>query len=214
MLLVFIWCLFNYGSYEHIRELGVGLQFAFAGFATDITFLTGSMLVVTSPALLWPSLILSLLACGWLVVQKIRLPGARFFLIGGSSLLVLLSVLSGSDPNVSWRERHFAHQNLESLLGQSPASTTLEPVSEATALVFSADLTGEPRIKLPRPRTNVLLLVLEGLPAIIFDDIAQQRGLTQMNGTMPHLNTRAAQGIRASNFVLHNRQTNRGAFPN
>ena len=26
MLLVFIWCLFNYGSYEHIRELGRRIQ--------------------------------------------------------------------------------------------------------------------------------------------------------------------------------------------
>ena len=49
---VFLWSLLNYASFEHIRELGTGLQFTFASYAVDRTFVTGSMLTLASPALL------------------------------------------------------------------------------------------------------------------------------------------------------------------
>jgi hypothetical protein len=212
MLSVVAWCLLNYASFEYIRELGTGLQFIFAGFAVDRTFVTGSLLTLTSPALLISTLALSMLACGWLVAQRTQLPGTRHCLVGGSALLVALSAFSIADEDISWRERHFAHQNLEQFLQSFPVVMDLELLGDGSGSTFSADLSGQPLIELPRPRTNVLLLVLEGIPAIMLEQNAQRRGFLNVQGAMPRLSERAANAIQATNFVLHQRQTNRGLY--
>jgi hypothetical protein len=42
-----------------------------------------------------------MLACGWLVAQRTRLPGTRHCLVGGSALLVALSAFSIADADIA-----------------------------------------------------------------------------------------------------------------
>jgi hypothetical protein len=57
----------------------------------------------------------------------------------------------------------------------------------------------------------VLLVVLEGLPATVVESLAAVGG-SEESFVMPYLSDLAARNMLADNFVLHQRQTNRGLF--
>jgi hypothetical protein len=202
---LFVWSLLQYGNYEHVSELGAGLQFTFAGYLADPTFLLGSALSPTRPILLAATLLLPLaLAIPALRPGSGTLPLWRIS-VSGLLLGVLAAALPGGTETLGWRRSHFAQESLARLLRSGDEPTAVHIVTS------TADLDGEPIVSLPAPRSNVMLLILEGLPALVVDAIAERYGVTSQR-SIASLSRAAERGLVATNFVLHQRQTNRGMY--
>jgi len=209
-LLIF-WSLLQYGNYEHVKELGAGLQLGFAAYLADPTFLLGSALAPTRPLLLAATLALPLLlaapACRGAAASA---PAWRLLglgLISGSLALALpggLGSPSGLDA-MAWRQSHFLHENVMRALRGGGAS------AEARGPALTADLDGEPIVPLPAPGTNVLLLILEGVPGLAVRAAADHYGVESQQ-SIASLSRAAERGLVATSFVLHQRQTNRGVY--
>jgi len=213
------WGLLQYGNYEHVRELGAGLDLAFAAYVFDPTFLSGSVLAPTRPGLLaiaaGAPLLCTALATWADRTQKIDRQSARWWPAVGLavSFLLVLSLLPGHRETASWRARHFFADMLESAVRAQRAPTPTDtPGSEPTwAAALHAELDGAPLLSLPGRGRNVLLLILEGLPATTLRSLSATAG---SNGAivMPRLSELSNLGLSFENFVLHQKQTNRGVY--
>jgi arylsulfatase A-like enzyme len=211
VVLALLWSLLNYASFEHIRELGSALQFTFAHYATDPTFLLGSALAPTNPLLLGV-LAIGAPLCAWgLTRQPAARPRVWPPLLAGVALLGTLSAIPVDRTVLSWRQRNFLNESLERALRFGPSSPLDEIPGEAPPSAFRADLDGVARVGLPVPGMNILLLVLEGLPPTSVDHITAVSGKWPMR-LMPELSLLAEENVLAPNFVLHQRQTNRGLY--
>ena len=209
LILSSMWSLLQYANYEHVKELGAGLQFTFAQYVVDPAFLRGSVLSPTQPLLLAVILILPLLMT-WLATRMSTTPPhlARYAVAGGV-LAIVVQMVPAVDELHTWRQRHFVHERVAELL--------LSPNKEAGGLStaippqLAADLRGEPRIPLPGSASNVILLILEGIPGtVLHSSIQPEVGGERL--AMPRLREIAQRSLVADNFVLHQRQTNRGMY--
>jgi hypothetical protein len=109
----------------------------------------------------------------------------------------------------SWRQRHFLHERVaEIFVSSNPAASEF---SIGVPAHLAADLEGEPRVSLPGKARNVILLMLEGIPGTVLHSSIQP----EVDGerlAMPRLREIAQRSLVADNFVLHQRQTNRGMY--
>jgi hypothetical protein len=207
--LIGAWGLLQYAHYEHVTELGAGLQFTFAHYLVDPTFLRGSALSIGNPTL---AAFVAIVPAGlmfWTLRSRpvakswVRLAVAGLFFVGAVQLLPEDSSIS------TWRQRHFLMESLDSMIDLASAPTPSAMAGEFSE--FAADLSGTPIMPLPGVARNVILLILEGLPATVLEPIgASARGNPQY--LMKRFSAIAERGISASNFVLHQRQTNRGMY--
>jgi hypothetical protein len=203
------WGLLHYADYEHVRELGAGINFTFAHYAADPTFLRGSAFAPSRPLLL--AVTAALPAAGtWLATRRRAFP-VRWLpaLAAGGAIAIAVQALPTDDQVFAWRQRHFLVEGLEATLtfpGPGEGARGFAPPLE-----LAADLAGRPRIPLPGSARNVVLVMLEALPATAVEPLAAIAGKGR-NYVMPHLTEIAERNVFASNFVLHQRQTNRGVY--
>jgi hypothetical protein len=124
---------------------------------------------------------------------------------------MLLAWLAASgDAALAWRQHHFLQASIESILRPGPESISAAGSGTPPPPELAADLSGTQRFPLPGRARNVVLLVLEGLPGSVVHLESSEGAPGDL--FMPHLSTLAAQGLTATNFVLHQRQTNRGLY--
>lgn len=209
LVLSLFWGLIHYGDYEHVRELGVGLQFTFARYAADPAFLFGSALSPSNPLLL--VLIVSLcVAFTWIAMRRSLGPPRVLRMLALAVVLTVASVALPDDAEkMPWRQHHFLYAWYPELreLARAPAARAQAGVPKRLA----ADLSGTPRIPLPGRGKNVLLLALERLPGTVLEGPAASAGSNGML-VMPRLTELAANNVMLRNFVGHQRQTNRGLY--
>ncbi len=78
-----------------------------------------------------------------------------------------------------------------------------------------ADLDGTtllPADQTTRQQTNVLLVVLEGIPGLYLEEIATRMGVSAAASTMPKLAAATGDAMLIPDFVVHSHQTIRGLY--
>ncbi|MBW2494936.1 MAG: sulfatase-like hydrolase/transferase, partial [Deltaproteobacteria bacterium] len=206
--LLLLWALLCYGNYEHVRENGANVALRYAGYLTDATFLRGSALAVSRPWLL-AGVLLAALGLGWAALR----PGARVRLsaLAISCALAAAVLLSwnASTDELGWRQTQFAIQNISQLTRGTPESDAVEP----PALEASApDLAGEPVVGFAEAKTNVLLVILEGVSGAYIEPIALANERRPIGISMPELSRVARDHVVFTSFIAQQRQTNRGEY--
>jgi hypothetical protein len=204
------WGVLNYANLEHLSELGGLLQPTFAKYLGDPTFIIGSAMAITRPAI-FLGLLVATLGPTWWALRSARSPARISTLAAlGLALLGLHHVTGWDDQSLTARQRNFLHHTL--------ANAASGAVVDAAGLAFAvrppelaANLEGEARLPLPGSARNVILLVLEGLPASVLAELSRDDEIERPL-VMPRLSALAEQNIVASNFLLHQRQTNRGLY--
>jgi len=201
------WLALTCGNYEHIRALGTMISWVYAGFMTDRTFLTGSVLHLTHPWLTGLLAVFSFAAYwfGTGVRSRQALLGASAVAVVSIVALVLWPLGSSA---ATWRQRHFLTENLY-WLGHGETITSAKVTIPG---LYPADLSGDPIIELGHPGTNVLLVVLEGISGAYLDSVARFQRISEARPQVPVLDQRARQHFSYVNFFNQQRQTNRGLY--
>jgi len=214
--LLLLWVLLCYGNYEHVRANGANMALRYAGYLADATFLRGSALAVTQPWLLAGAL-LATLGLGWAALRpgaRVRLPA---LVIGCALAAAAQALWSVSPDTLEWRQSHFVVQNISSLTRGISARDFVAP----SALGESApdpdgelvpDLDGEPVVGFGEAKTNVLLVVLEGVSGAYIEPIVVANERRPAAIAMPELSRIAREHVVFTSFVAQQRQTNRGEY--
>ncbi|MEE9614685.1 MAG: LTA synthase family protein [Thermodesulfobacteriota bacterium] len=204
VVLAVVWCVLNYGSYEHVKTLNSLPLLANAGYLADRTFLMGSVVSISRPLLLGVVLLLS----GLTARLAFRKETAAF---SGSVFLVLALVTAGlnvawqKDHGIlGWRQANFAYENLR-------WSSLRSAVKGRADSLPAAEFNGTPVLKLDNAGQNVLLVMLEGVSGAYLDHIAETHGIGSAI-KMPRLNELAENNVAYSTFISNQRQTNRGEY--
>jgi hypothetical protein len=211
VFVVVTWTLLHWANYEHLRALGSVLNLRNAGYLGDKTFFLGSALSVTHPLLLALSIIGTSLMIWWsLPLSSTR---KRTVITGGVCAVALLVCLVWTvrDDLASWRQKHFIQKNIEWLIHQP---TTMTPDGKSftdVAGLTSGDLTGTPIEELGQRRSNVLLVILEGISGAYIESLRKYHGAHE-SISMPRLDEFARRNIRLPVFIANQRQTNRGEY--
>ena len=206
--LMLLWTFIHYANYENVLELGSPLLLTHAEFLADETFLKGSALALKRPVLLLFEFAL-VLALTWMGARTRKTRSLRPVAGLGCLGLLLLAVLPADPETLVWRQRCLWLENLEAL--RSTETDFGEDDLAAAREVLRGDLSGEPLVSLPNPGTNVLLLVLEGVPGALLSSVAQAQGI-ESEIDLESLQRLSARGLTATNFVLQQRQTSRGLY--
>ena len=196
------WLAANHGNFEHVAFLGSFADLTYAAYLGDSTFLLGSALAPSSPGVLAAA---ALASAGLLLLGDSG-HRARKRLSAGVAALALSASLAVPlrDEAVLWRQAHCVQLNLGRLLQGGRARV------EAAALPHP-DLDGAPVVRLPRPGSNVLLVVLESVSGAYLPSVAADHGIAYAV-KMPLLDAWAARGLLFTSFVSQQRQTNRGEY--
>ena len=196
------WVLAQWANYESIAALDAPAGVTYISYLLDDTFFRGSVLAPTSPAALLAHLGFTLVLV-WRIVP--RLPGRSFAAAPaiGSLSLALVVWLWPVDPAASaWRQH-----GLVRWTGSAPEAAAGDAARRLETLL-APDLDGEPWTRLGRARSNVLVVVLEGVSG------AYLPSTTGVDGpiTMPELDGLAERHPTVVRFVAQQRQTNRGLY--
>ncbi len=230
LALVLTWTALQYANYESIRVLGSLISVRDASYLADPTFLRGSALVVSRPALLS----LLCLACPLLAWFGLRGAPLRIALWSAAAVLLLLGAQMAwpwNDEAAAWRQTHFVPHDAGLLLeatfrSESTPSRFVHPPAAMLDLVpgLAGNLDGEPRLPVVgggtpvvgggtgRRKTNVLLVVLESATGAVVPSLAQDHGRSFPKGRMPELDAIAREHLAYSTFLTHQRKTNRGLY--
>jgi arylsulfatase A-like enzyme len=218
MVLVILWCVLNYGNYEHVTVLGSPAGLAHAGYLADETFLKGSALVPTHPLLLAGILCVSCLLT-WFGgrTKSTRGPLLTISAVALVALAIHL-VWPLDDEALTWRQVNVVYENLRWVITPLARTPTEEPahavpagVESAIDSLFRADLSGKPILTLGNRGANVLLIMLEGISGVHLDYIAERHGVS-VSVKMRRLDRVARENLVFRSFVSHQRQTNRGEY--
>ena len=211
-----LWALLCYGNYEHVRANGTNMALRYAGYLADPTFLRGSALAVTQPWLLAGAL-LATLGFGWAALR----PGARLrlpTLVIGCALATAVQAFWHVSPETpEWRQAHFALQNIAWLTRGSPARDFAEPPALGESAPdpdreLTPDLDGEPVVAFGGAKTNVLLVMLEGVSGAYIEPIVVANERRPIAISMPELGRIARDNVTFTSFIAQQRQTNRGEY--
>ncbi|MBW2577087.1 MAG: LTA synthase family protein [Deltaproteobacteria bacterium] len=214
--LLLLWVLLSYGNYEHVRANGANMALRYAGYLTDATFLRGSALAATQPWLLAGAL-LATLGLGWAALR----PGARVRLptlvIPCALAVTALALWTESPETLGWRQTHFVTQNITWLTRGIPVRDSIEPSMHGESAPdldeeFVPDLDGEPVVGFGDAKTNVLLVILEGVSGAYIEPIAAANERLPVGISMSELSRVARDHVVFTSFIAQQRQTNRGEY--
>jgi hypothetical protein len=202
-----LWSLVNFANYEHIRELGSMVAFAYAGYLADPVFVRGSALAPSRPLMLIVVTLASCLALwGW--SRKPRHVHVLWFLVVALTVAALVVAWPADPHTAAWRQSNFVLAQISEL---SAASTRLGSPPSAIQRAVSMDLDGELFVEALPKDTNVLLVILEGVSGAYLPSLRDRHG-AESSIEMRELDRIAAGGLAWSSFVAHQRQTNRGEY--
>jgi hypothetical protein len=167
------------------------------------------MLSPTQPLLLGAVLILPLMLT-WLAARSSKQPLSPLrYAVAGGVLAIVVQMVPAAGAIHTWRQHHFLHESIAELfLSPNPAAGAFSITIPAQ---FAADLHGEARIHLPGAARNVILVILEGIPGTVLHSSIEPRVGGELLA-MPRLREIAKRNLVVNNFVLHQRQTNRGVY--
>ena len=200
--LITLWCVLNYGSYEHVVALGTLPSLTQVGYLTDGTFLLGSALVPSQPLQL-----AGILCVSWLLVwhsKQTKVVGTAIAALVGLCALLLWPT---NPEALTWRQTNVVAANVRWLVTPTTIASTNPPTTDS---FYQRDLSGEPIVELGQAR-NVLLVMLEGLSGVHIGSIAEAHDIF-IPVKMSRLDRVAQQNVLYTSFVAQQRQTNRGEY--
>ncbi len=207
---IVLWTVISYANYEHLKALGAVLGFHHAGFLLNETFLTGSAVAISKPILLFMVLSVSVVL-GLIALYK---PGTinLWPALGATSVLLAVTVFwPFNTASPGWRQVNVAHQNIDWYLNSPEFQLTAGGVRQSLPGLFPGDLDGRPLVEI-RPRDhNVLLIVLESLSGAHLEQVSETHGVVART-RMPMLGAWAERNLTYTNYINHQRQTNRGMY--
>jgi hypothetical protein len=222
--LLLLWVVLCYGNYEHVRANGANMALRYAGYLTDATFLRGSALAATQPWLLIGALLLTL-GLGWAALRpgaRVRLPALA---ISCAIAAAVHALWSESPETLGWRQANFVAQNASWLIRGVPSSDALEPSALGESVPGfegdsapdldidpGPDLDGKPLVAFAEAKTNVLLVMLEGVSGAYIEPIMAANERRMIGIWMPKLSDVANDHVVFTSFIAQQRQTNRGEY--
>ena len=212
LIVPLIWCAFHYSNYEHVLANGDIVSLSYAKYLCNPTFLCGSAFAVSNWFLTISILLISL-STFFIRPAKISLLIFSLFLFitiaGITAKSVFTSVL-----NPRWRCYNVVHANMEDIfyLKFKKLDLSIDASAKNTyASLLEKDMSGTPFVSTLKKRHNILLVVLEGGCGAMLPSIRDRYGIFS-DISMPKLDSIALENMVYSNFITHQRQTNRGMF--
>ncbi|MBN2037412.1 MAG: LTA synthase family protein [Chitinispirillaceae bacterium] len=206
------WCLFNYSNYEHVLANGDIVSLRYANHLFDTTFLFGSALTVSNPVL---------------IALTILLPLLIFFVIPHRTNPVILSVLfvlafvglqvnhtSASVLVPRWRSFNVLHANVADMYDARFHKRDHAPDSiskKRYSAVLAKNVSGTPIARLGNKNHNVLIVIVESFCGGMLPSLREPQHM-KSDISMHRLDSIAGQNMVYTNFISHQRQTNRGVF--
>ena len=212
LIVPLIWCAFHYSNYEHVVANGDIVSLSYAKYLCNPTFLCGSAFAVSN----------------WILTISILLISFSTFFIKPARISLVMIILSltvalagigtkslfASVLNPRWRCYNVVHANIEDILCSKFKKIDLSvdaTAKEKYASLLEKDMNGTPFVSAINKKHNVLIIVLEGCCGGMLPSIRDRHGIWS-DISMPKLDSIAAENIVYSNFITHQRQTNRGMF--
>lgn len=209
-----VWVALHYAVFQHVDVLGVLPNVKHTGFLGDATFVEGSVKGVRFMPLCALSLFGGAWGAAWLAE---RAQEARRKELAGVALAlgVLLLIVPVQPGYARWRQTNAIANLPADLLASDPleGATTDPAVLADVAAVFSADLSGAPRVRPPGTKRakNVLLLVFERLSAGYTAQGQRVQGI-DYELRLPKLSQLSEQHLSFPNYFSHQAQSNRGLY--
>jgi arylsulfatase A-like enzyme len=197
----------SFAMLEFISVFDSLYAFSHVGFVSDSTFLGGSARHLQQPG--WLALLMSAAIAGGILAQAPGKPWWRAWAAALASSLVAQALFPVSPIYDEWRQRHAVEANLSTLFAS--ASDRPGAIGANLREVFGGDLGGERWIEPLGPKTNVLLIMLEGASGAYLPSVAAAEGV-QSSTLMPKLDALAKKNVLLSRVISHQRQTNRGEY--
>jgi len=225
LVLILLWSVLYYGSYQNLLALQAFPNLSNLIYLGDSTFIAGS---VAGASDLLPALVILLSSLGlawWGMGGKLK--GLHFGVVASGALiaLVVVPVWSIRPSGEEWRQTNplseavvasylMAARTFEQ--DRSAADLSVGKLSVAhQALVesaFQTDLKGKVLVKAPSgAKPNVLLVIIEGLSGAYLGTIRAHHGAPG-DMDLPYLDTLHRKHYSVPNFIVHQRQTNRGLY--
>jgi len=197
------WSFVFAGNHEHIYYNSSNTDLYFAQYGLTKEFLTGSVLVNT---LLLKSLV-CFLATHIILIYFQRTRGLmnlhKRLLLGVLAISVLGVFVPINIQRSQWTQTNVLEDNsrevIDSIVNSRAAYKDKQLDEKLITKYFTHDLSGSERVSYPQEKPNVLLLILEGLGR---QDLHQMTQLKQLGD----------QNVFYSDFILNERQTNRGLY--
>lgn len=208
--LVAFWVFGNNANLEHVRNLGTMLGTANIAFLFDGTFFSGSATHLSHPFVLVLLFALTGTAVFTATGRRFDLHRATALLIVGAVVLGLRLALPAATDAASWRQTHFALENLRWLTGGEAPIVAIE--ERPIPGLFPAALDGQAILPLDHRGENVLLVVLEGVSGAYVDRLAAMQGLEGKRPRLVSFDRASRKGVTLVNFANQQRQTNRGLY--
>jgi hypothetical protein len=207
MVVVALWCITNFGNYEHIRELGSMARLTYAGYLADPTFLLGSGLAFSHPMVLFLVVIVS---CGvvWVSPQRPRLEKLWLWVLVVAVIFGASAVIPRDQQLSEWRQSNVVAAQASRLVAAAVGRSVPRAAIHRTV---RADLSGDSIIGLSPRASSVLFIILEGVSGAYLPSLRDRHGETNRI-SMPRLDEVAERGLSWSTFINHERQTNRGEY--
>lgn len=214
LVLSLLWLGLNAGYYEFFHQYESPYFLIHAGFALDPTFIEGSGIHLTHP--------LATAAAAALFLALVLFAGRHRPAIPRLALagIAVAGALVSMSPPMSqfaspWRQRNFVSLNLADLATRAIWPDTLDRDLAADRQLIAdylkPDLSGTPVLSAARPRTNVVLVFIEGMPGGDLASLAAAQH-SDSDVDMPLLDGWARDNLSFSSFITHQRQSNRGIY--
>lgn len=225
-LVLIIWCLVLHGSYQNVMALQAFPNVTNLVYLGDATFIAGSVMdiemLIMGSIIIFVSLGISFLFIKRSDDQKIQLALSSTLVVAGC--IACLTMIREVPYVEHWRMNSCLvkmTREAYSLLITKPMKTTQEKLTyhrlsglekKRISSVFKADLNGtkifsDEGIKRP----NVLLVVIEGLCGAYVPKLREIHG-AKSTFQMPTMDRLHRNYLSVPNYILHQRQTNRGMY--
>ena len=198
----------TFAIYEFVSVFDSLYALSHAAYLGDPTFVGGSVLHMSHPALLG-----ALVALGTFGLLGARPPSSSWWRGWGVALGVCVlghAVLPMSHSFDGWRQRHAIHAQA-SLMPASARLGSASTVGAEVRDVFRADLSGKRWLGPLEGKPNVLLIMVEAASGPALPSIAKAARV-KATASMPKLDALAKRHILFTRVVSHQRQTNRGEY--
>lgn len=214
LVLGLLWLGLNAGYYEFFHQYESPYFLIYAGFALDPTFVEGSGIHLTRPLLTAAAAALFLSLAAFAGRHRPAIPAAA--LAGIAAAGTLFAAMQPWSQFVSpWRQRNFVSLNVADVATRAIWPDTLDEDLAANRQLIAdylkPDLSGTPILAASRPRTNVVLIFIEGVPGGHLASLAAAQH-TDADLDMPLLDRWARDNLSFSSFITHQRQSDRGIY--
>jgi hypothetical protein len=196
-----IWVMLISLNAEHVFVNASNMNYKFIDLALTRDFIGGSLITVKNLYAFIICLAFSILLT--VIYRRLRLrilPMTTYAITAVSLITIALLPVSKVHPN--WIQTNIVEENVRNVFSGRGAHIALPDIDEKLKdRFFSHDLSGSQIVAFPESRTNVLIIMVEGISQSAIDA-----------GDLPNLKKLSDGGLSYDNFFNLQHQTNRGMY--